>query len=29
MWTQERQNWIRLWVADNGIGIAPEYQERI
>jgi signal transduction histidine kinase/CHASE3 domain sensor protein len=23
------QKWIRLWVEDNGIGIAPEYQERI
>ncbi len=22
-------SWIRLWVVDNGIGIAPEYQERI
>ncbi|HEY9728819.1 MAG TPA: CHASE3 domain-containing protein [Chroococcales cyanobacterium] len=21
--------WVRLWVEDNGIGIAPEYQERI
>ena len=21
--------WIRVWVEDNGIGIAPEYQERI
>lgn len=29
MWTESRQDWIRLWVADNGIGIAPEYQERI
>ncbi|YAF98195.1 MAG: CHASE3 domain-containing protein [Nodularia sp. CChRGM 3473] len=23
------QTWIRLWVVDNGIGIAPEHQERI
>lgn len=23
------QQWIRLWVEDNGIGIAPEYYERI
>lgn len=22
-------NWIRLWIEDNGIGIAPEHQERI
>jgi signal transduction histidine kinase len=21
--------WIRLWIVDNGIGIAPKYQERI
>ncbi|MFH1635602.1 MAG: ATP-binding protein, partial [Chloroflexota bacterium] len=21
--------WVRLWVEDNGIGIAPEHQERI
>ncbi|MFQ4142592.1 CHASE3 domain-containing protein [Chlorogloeopsis sp. ULAP02] len=26
---QEGQNWIRLWVVDNGIGIASEHQERI
>ncbi|WP_066426707.1 PAS domain S-box protein [Anabaena sp. 4-3] len=29
VWAEQRQNWIRLWVADNGIGIAPEYQKRI
>lgn len=23
------EKWVRLWVEDNGIGIAPEYQERI
>ncbi|MBU7582660.1 MAG: CHASE3 domain-containing protein [Nostoc sp. TH1S01] len=22
-------SWIKLWIADNGIGIAPEHQERI
>ena len=22
-------NWIRLWVEDNGIGIAPEHRERV
>lgn len=28
--TEEREGgWIRIWVEDNGIGIAPEYQERI
>jgi signal transduction histidine kinase len=27
--TEERTAWVRLWVQDNGIGIAPQYQERI
>jgi len=22
-------NWVRLWIEDNGIGIAPQYQQRI
>lgn len=22
-------NWVRLWIVDNGIGIAPEHQEQI
>jgi PAS domain S-box-containing protein len=26
---QDHQDWIRLWIVDNGIGIAPEHQERI
>lgn len=26
---QNNQDWIQLWVVDNGIGIAPEHQERI
>ncbi|MGP1386194.1 MAG: PAS domain S-box protein [Thainema sp.] len=26
---QDQQNWIRLWIIDNGIGIAPEHQERV
>jgi len=26
---QDDQDWVRLWVVDNGIGIAPEHQERI
>ncbi|RMF86009.1 MAG: hypothetical protein D6736_16110 [Nitrospinota bacterium] len=26
---EERDTWIRLWVEDNGIGIAPEHQARI
>ncbi|OUL23430.1 hypothetical protein BV378_21015 [Nostoc sp. RF31YmG] len=29
VYAQEQQNWIHLWVIDNGIGIAPEHQERI
>jgi signal transduction histidine kinase/CHASE3 domain sensor protein len=29
VWAQTQENWVRLWVEDNGIGIAPEYQERI
>ncbi|MBD0266917.1 MAG: CHASE3 domain-containing protein [Cyanobacteria bacterium Co-bin8] len=26
---QSQQDWVKLWVSDNGIGIAPRYQERI
>jgi signal transduction histidine kinase/CHASE3 domain sensor protein len=26
---QDNQDWIRLWIVDNGIGIAPEHQERV
>ncbi|MBD0337070.1 MAG: CHASE3 domain-containing protein [Cyanobacteria bacterium Co-bin13] len=26
---QDSQDWVKVWVADNGIGIAAEYQERI
>ncbi|BCL38598.1 CHASE3 domain-containing protein [Nostoc sp. MS1] len=26
---QEGKSWVKLWVIDNGIGIAPEHQERI
>lgn len=29
IYAQEQQNWIRLSIVDNGIGIAPEHQERI
>jgi signal transduction histidine kinase/DNA-binding response OmpR family regulator len=29
IWTEVRAEWVRLWVHDNGIGIAPQYQERI
>jgi signal transduction histidine kinase len=26
---QDDQDWIRLWIVDNGIGIATEHQERV
>ncbi|MGB7444438.1 MAG: PAS domain S-box protein [Coleofasciculaceae cyanobacterium] len=34
VWAEERTGaknraWVRLWVEDNGIGIQPEYQDRI
>jgi signal transduction histidine kinase len=29
IFTQEKEDRVLLWVEDNGIGIAPEYQERI
>ena len=29
IWTEERGEYVRLWVEDNGIGIALEHQERI
>ncbi|MBD2130177.1 PAS domain S-box protein [Microcoleus sp. ZQ-A2] len=29
VWTQEQDNWVRLWIEDNGIGIEPQYQEQI
>jgi two-component system, sensor histidine kinase and response regulator len=29
LWSEKRAPCVRLWVKDNGIGIAPEYQERI
>lgn len=29
IYAEEQQNWIQLSVLDNGIGIAPEHQERI
>lgn len=29
VWTQERGDWVQLWVSDNGIGIAPENHKRI
>lgn len=29
IWAHIQENWVRLWVEDNGIGIAPQYQEQI
>ncbi|GAB1539465.1 hypothetical protein NUACC21_21310 [Scytonema sp. NUACC21] len=29
IYAREQENWIELSVVDNGIGIAPEYQERV
>jgi signal transduction histidine kinase len=29
VWVEDRQDCIRLWIVDNGLGIAVEHQERI
>lgn len=29
IWAEARENAMRLWVQDNGIGIEPQYQEQI
>lgn len=29
IWAELRSGWVRLWIEDNGIGIAPEYHELI
>lgn len=29
IWTEERNGTVRLWVEDNGIGIAPAHQQQI
>jgi signal transduction histidine kinase len=26
---EPRDEWVRLWVEDNGIGVAPQHHERI
>ncbi|MBD2448518.1 CHASE3 domain-containing protein [Nostoc sp. FACHB-152] len=28
-YNQQSTTWVKLWIVDNGIGIAPEHQERI
>ena len=29
IWVEEHNKWVRLNIEDNGIGIAPEYQEKV
>lgn len=29
IWSQKEENHLRLWVQDNGIGIAPQFHEKI
>src|SRR5205823_12182959 len=29
LWCEERKGLARLWIEDNGVGIAPEYQEKV
>jgi PAS domain S-box-containing protein len=29
IWTESRGKMVRVWIEDNGIGIAPQHQERI
>jgi len=29
IWSEQRDGWVKLWVADHGIGIAPQYQKKI
>ncbi len=29
IWAEQQEKLVRLWVEDNGLGIAPEHQERI
>ena len=29
IWSERREGWVRVWVADHGIGIAPQYHKKI
>jgi signal transduction histidine kinase len=29
VWAERYGEWVRMWIVDNGIGIAPEHQKRI
>lgn len=29
IWAEQQENRVRLWLEDNGLGIAPDHQERI
>jgi signal transduction histidine kinase len=29
IWVETHDDWVQLWIADNGIGIALEHQQRI
>ncbi|MBD2679352.1 MULTISPECIES: PAS domain S-box protein [Nostoc] len=29
IWVQTQENWVRVWVEDNGIGINPAHQQQI
>ncbi|MEP1078810.1 ATP-binding protein [Leptolyngbya sp. PL-A3] len=29
IWNERRDRFVRLWVEDNGIGIAPQYHDQI
>jgi signal transduction histidine kinase len=29
MWSEQANSRVRIWVADNGIGVNPKYQHRL
>jgi PAS domain S-box-containing protein len=29
IWSERREGWVRIWVSDQGIGIAPQYHKKI